>query len=205
MKATHPGSQGNPGLPNIPCVCRPELGNPTQSHRQCFVRLLSEGMVGRDGGWVALGPLHPEEGSSPGSSQRERRNVARPWVLPGHPHVLQALVTGLPHGGGERVPGVQTQAGSVGCRGKSPQKQQAVWDSDDLADLRVSSRSRKLHCSTGRTPGPLRHRPPQKHHLAQAWGRGFPRCPAVRVEGRWGPNRDSVQNVRLEGDQVVIG
>lgn len=89
-----------------------------------------------------------------------------PGCLPWHPHVLQALV-GLPHESEERVPGVQRQAGGVGCREKSPQKQQAVRDSGDLADLRVSPHSRKPCCYTGRTPGPPGHHP----HRGTTWPR----------------------------------
>lgn len=33
-------------------------------------------MAGSESGQATLGPVHPEEGSSPGSSRRERRDVA---------------------------------------------------------------------------------------------------------------------------------
>lgn len=80
MKATHPGSQGNPGLPNVPCPCRPDRGNSWPPPRPCCARLSCERMVGSQG-WPGGHAGHCTRGRAPPQEAvTAKGGSARPWV-----------------------------------------------------------------------------------------------------------------------------
>lgn len=116
MKATHPGSQGNPGLPNVPCPCRPDRGNSSPPPRPCCARLSCERMVGSQG-WPGGHAGHCTRGRAPPQEAvTAKGGSARPWVsvlASACPAGTCGSPTHRGGGGGERVPGRQRRAGGV--------------------------------------------------------------------------------------------
>lgn len=107
---------------NSPCLWHPELGNSSKSHTKCFVRLSCEGAAGREGGQEAVAPVLRGR-ILPGSRDSDRGHPARSGRLPGTVH--PAGTCGPPTGG-ERVPGMQKQAGGESGQ-RRPPRAAAGW------------------------------------------------------------------------------
>lgn len=152
------------------------------------------------------GALHQGAGSSPGSSHGKRRTCQALCVRPGthmscrHLWLSHVQVGSESWAGRDRLVVLSREAaGCAGPRGPGS----CLWETLGLARTPESPDAPQAGHQASRALSP------QRHPVTQAWGSsGAPAAgarPAVKGGGRWGPTRDSVQNVRLEGDQVVIG
>lgn len=119
-----PCFSGKGWLLKMPCLCCPELGP-----QQGLTRIVPCACGAGDGreGRLALA-LHQE--ASPRNRSQARMNPARPWAVPLHRDVLQALVA-PPHGGGW---GWGWEGGVLGMQkwarcavGEALPQQQALW------------------------------------------------------------------------------